>query len=268
MKRVAAVFLLATPVWAVSGVAGWWLGGGKLEREDAAPALAPSKTVVAPLATVSVARSVNVARPKAVARAPIAPKLAPQMARPVIVSPPEVVVAAAPPGTPAPPAGAAAPEPVATLGSTDVTAPEKALAPAPTPAVASAGSDNGVLIVVSLASQKAFVFKDGELWGSSTVSTGRSGKRTPVGRYTILEKQVHHISRKYDNAPMPYMQRLTWGGVAMHAGHVTGRPASHGCIRLPRSFAKKLYNLTNFSSTTVVVTDRKARSSKEAREAA
>jgi lipoprotein-anchoring transpeptidase ErfK/SrfK len=63
---------------------------------------------------------------------------------------------------------------------------------------------------------------------------------------------------------MPYMQRLTWGGVALHAGHVTGRPASHGCIRLPRSFAKKLYNLTDFSSTTVVVTNKKARSSDEA----
>jgi lipoprotein-anchoring transpeptidase ErfK/SrfK len=139
-------------------------------------------------------------------------------------------------------------------------APEKVLAPAD----ASASSKDGVLIVVSLASQKAFVFKDGELWGSTAVSTGKKGKRTPVGRYSILEKQVHHRSRTYDNAPMPYMQRLTWGGVALHAGHVTGRPASHGCIRLPRSFAKRLYNLTDFSSTTVVVTEKKARSSDEA----
>jgi lipoprotein-anchoring transpeptidase ErfK/SrfK len=157
-------------------------------------------------------------------------------------------------------------EPTASLGSTDISAPEKVLAPAPVQASESAESD--VLIVVSLASQRAFVFKAGELWGSSPVSTGRPGKRTPVGRYTILEKQVHHRSTKYDDAPMPYMQRLTWGGVALHAGHVTGRPASHGCIRLPRAFAKRLYNLTDFGSTTVVVTDRKARSSDEARKAA
>ena len=169
-----------------------------------------------------------------------------------------------PPKVAAPPPPA--PEPIASLGSTDISAPEKMLAPAPAEAAASA--KDGVLIVVSLASQKAFVFKDGELWGSTAVSTGRKGKRTPVGRYTILEKQVHHHSRTYDNAPMPYMQRLTWGGVALHAGHVTGRPASHGCIRLPRSFAKKLYNLTDFGSTTVVVTDKKARSSDEARKAA
>ena len=166
----------------------------------------------------------------------------------------------------APASVVAPPEPIASLGSTDVSAPEQALAPAS--AETAVSTKEGVLIVVSLASQKAFVFKDGELWGSTAVSTGRKGKRTPVGRYTILEKQVHHRSRTYDNAPMPYMQRLTWGGVALHAGHVTGRPASHGCIRLPRSFAKRLYNLTDFGSTTVVVTNKKARSSDEARGAA
>jgi lipoprotein-anchoring transpeptidase ErfK/SrfK len=176
----------------------------------------------------------------------------------------------APPPKIAPPAAVTAEiptvEPLASLGSTDVSAPEKVLTPAT--AESPGNAKEGVLIVVSLASQKAFVFKDGELWGSTAVSTGRKGKRTPVGRYTILEKQVHHRSRTYDNAPMPYMQRLTWGGVALHAGHVTGRPASHGCIRLPRAFAKKLYNLTNFGSTTVVVTDKKAKSAEQAREAA
>ena len=179
---------------------------------------------------------------------------------PAIVPPVERQVPLPPPPSTAPAAETSAP--VASLGSTDVLAPEKELTPAP--AVASNTSKAGVLIVVSLASQKAYVFKDGELWGSSAVSTGRKGKRTPTGRYTILEKQVRHRSRTYDNAPMPYMQRLTWGGVALHAGYVTGRPASHGCIRLPRSFAKKLYNLTDFGSTTVVVTDKKARSSDEA----
>ena len=112
-------------------------------------------------------------------------------------------------------------------------------------------------------SQRAFVFRGGKLWDSTRVSTGKPGKRTPVGTYSILEKAVYHRSNKYSNAPMPYMQRITWGGVALHAGVVPGYPASHGCIRLPSAFAKKLYAITNFSST-VVVTDKPLASSKEA----
>ena len=123
-----------------------------------------------------------------------------------------------------------------------------------------------IRIVISLPTQRAYVFKDGELWDSSRVSTGKKGKRTPVGTYTILEKAIHHRSNKYSNAPMPFMQRITWGGVALHAGVVPGYPASHGCIRLPRSFAKRLYGITNFSST-VVVTDKAIGSAKEARTA-
>lgn len=133
--------------------------------------------------------------------------------------------------------------------------------PPPTPAAAGAR----VLIVISLPSQRAFVFKDGALWDSARVSTGKPGKRTPAGRFTILQKQVHHRSTKYDDAPMPYMQRITWGGVALHAGHVPGYPASHGCIRLPTAFARRLYRITDFSSTVVVVTKKRARSAEEAR---
>jgi lipoprotein-anchoring transpeptidase ErfK/SrfK len=124
----------------------------------------------------------------------------------------------------------------------------------------------GVLIVVSLPSQRAFVFRNGELWGSSRVSTGRSGHETPVGTFPILQKRVHHRSNLYDDAPMPYMQRLTWGGVALHAGRVPGYPASHGCIRLPRSFARDLYRITGFTGTTVVVTDERAVSAEQALE--
>ena len=257
MKRVVAVLLLASPAWVASGVAGWWLGGGHLQSEPAAVEIASKPFAAAPSEAIRHARVQAEARvTKAVAPAAPAPRQsAPQIAMTAPAPRPKIVAPAPQPGPPPP-------EPIASLGSTDVSAPEQALAPAP--AETAAPTKDGVLIVVSLASQKAFVFKDGELWGSTAVSTGRKGKRTPVGRYTILEKQVHHRSRTYDNAPMPYMQRLTWGGVALHAGHVTGRPASHGCIRLPRSFAKKLYNLTDFGSTTVVVTDKKARSSDEA----
>jgi hypothetical protein len=123
----------------------------------------------------------------------------------------------------------------------------------------------GVLIVVSIPSQRLFVFKDGGVWGSTPVSTGRPGHGTPTGTFSILQKQVHHRSTLYSGAPMPYMQRLTWGGVALHAGHVTGRPASHGCIRLPWDFARKLYGVTNPASTAVMVVGRPLEYAEQAR---
>lgn len=114
---------------------------------------------------------------------------------------------------------------------------------------------SGVVIVVSKPSQKMFVFVDGALWDSTPVSTGKPGKGTPEGTFAILQKKVFHRSNLYSNAPMPFMQRLTWTGIAMHAGHLPGYPASHGCIRMPRAFAKSLYDLTRLSSTAVIVTD-------------
>jgi lipoprotein-anchoring transpeptidase ErfK/SrfK len=107
------------------------------------------------------------------------------------------------------------------------------------------------------------VFEDGDLVATSPVSTGKKGHETPVGTFLILQKKVHHRSNRYGNAPMPYMQRLTWQGVALHAGSLPGYPASHGCIRLPRSFAKKLYRLTDYS-TSVTVTRERPASAKEA----
>ncbi len=124
---------------------------------------------------------------------------------------------------------------------------------------------DGVLIVVSIPSQRLFVFREGEAWASSRVSTGRRGHETPTGTFPILQKKVHHRSTLYDGAPMPYMQRLTWDGIALHAGNVPGYPASHGCIRLPRSFAQDLYRITGFSSTLVIVTDEPVTSAEEAR---
>jgi hypothetical protein len=124
----------------------------------------------------------------------------------------------------------------------------------PSPPTAEQALDNGVLIVVSLPRQRMFVFKDGALWGSPPVSTGRKGHGTPVGLFPILEKAVHHRSTIYSGAPMPYMQRLTWGGVALHGGHVPGYKASHGCIRVPHAFAKKLFAITDKKSTAVLVT--------------
>ncbi len=77
-----------------------------------------------------------------------------------------------------------------------------------------------------------------------------------------------HRSNLYDDAPMPYMQRLTWDGVALHAGRVPGYPASHGCVRLPKQFAKKLYGVTRFHNTIVIVTDEPVTSPKGARKLA
>lgn len=134
--------------------------------------------------------------------------------------------------------------------------------PPPTPAEA---LQRGVLIVVSIPSQRVFVFKDGNAWGSSAVSTGRARYGTPAGTFTILQKRVRHRSNLYRGAPMPYMQRLTWGGVALHAGHVTGYPASHGCIRLPWDFARQLYALTNPASTSVLIVKQPLQYADEAR---
>jgi lipoprotein-anchoring transpeptidase ErfK/SrfK len=125
-----------------------------------------------------------------------------------------------------------------------------------------------VLIVVSIASQKMFVFRKGELWDTSRVSTGKPGNDTPEGIFPILQKKAMHRSNLYDDAPMPWMQRLTWGGVALHAGRVPGYPASHGCIRLPGAFAKKLYGITRFNSTIVIVAGEPLATAKEARELA
>lgn len=127
---------------------------------------------------------------------------------------------------------------------------------------------SGVLIVISNASQNMYVFKDGELWDSSPVSTGKRGKETPSGLFPILQKRTFHRSNIYSNAPMPHMQRLTWTGIAIHAGKLPGYPASHGCIRLPAEFARSLFKLTRPETTAIVVTDQRVESESRARLAA
>jgi lipoprotein-anchoring transpeptidase ErfK/SrfK len=161
------------------------------------------------------------------------------------------------------------PEEIAPLApevSSGPPAPEEKLAAekvASAPAPESPTAGGGVKVVISLPQQKAYVFDDGDLIATSPVSTGKKGYETPVGTFRILQKKVHHRSNRYSNAPMPYMQRLTWQGVALHAGSLPGYPASHGCIRLPRSFAKKLYKLTDYS-TNVTVTRERPKSAEEA----
>ena len=106
--------------------------------------------------------------------------------------------------------------------------------------------------VVSLADQHVSFYDANGLWERSIVSTGVAGHPTPPGIFTILEKERWHRSNIYSGAPMPYMQRLAWTGVAMHEGVVTGHPASHGCIRLPGAFAKRLFGVTNVGQRVVI----------------
>lgn len=109
-----------------------------------------------------------------------------------------------------------------------------------------------VVVIVSLPEQLVHVYRSGRQIGVSTCSTGAKGHRTPTGVFTILEKQRVHHSSIYNNAPMPNMQRLTWGGVALHAGHLPGYPASHGCIRLPYKFSEKLYEVTHIGMPVII----------------
>jgi len=109
-----------------------------------------------------------------------------------------------------------------------------------------------LLLVVSIDEQRAYLYRNGVLTGVTTVSTGKKGHETPTGVFTILQKNKDHFSNIYDNAPMPYMQRLTWGGIALHAGGLPGYPASHGCVRLPSEFARQLFEVTSTGMTVVV----------------
>ncbi|MEO6217971.1 MAG: L,D-transpeptidase [Sphingomonas sp.] len=120
------------------------------------------------------------------------------------------------------------------------------------PEIAPAGP---VTLIVSLKAQRAFTYRNGVPIGVSTISSGRPGHATPTGIFTILQKQVDHKSNLYNEAPMPFMQRLTWDGVALHAGKLPGYPDSHGCIRLPLAFAKLLYGVTSLGLTVVITDD-------------
>jgi len=113
-----------------------------------------------------------------------------------------------------------------------------------------------VLVSISLRTQTAAVYRNGIKIGTCRVSTGRTGFKSPTGVFHIINKDAHHHSKKYGNAPMPYSERLTWDGVALHAGYIPDAVAtsSHGCIHLPYDFSKKLFGITH-NGTTVIITD-------------
>jgi len=113
--------------------------------------------------------------------------------------------------------------------------------------------DGPIQLIVSVPDQRVDVYVDGKLIANSPVSTGRDGHPTPTGVFSILQKKKFHRSNIYSQAPMPFMQRLTWSGIALHASDdVPDRPASHGCVRLPAKFAKQLFGLTEVGGHVII----------------
>ena len=114
------------------------------------------------------------------------------------------------------------------------------------------GRDRATRVVVNLNTQMLFVYDGSEMIAASTISSGRESNPTPTGIFPIMEKNRHHRSNKYNDAPMPYMQRLDTYGIALHAGDLPGYPASHGCIRLPKEFAARLFKATEVGTEVLV----------------
>ena len=109
-----------------------------------------------------------------------------------------------------------------------------------------------LIAVVSVGDQRVTIWSGDTVVASAPVSTGMDGHRTPLGVFSVIGKERYHESNIYSGAPMPFMQRITWSGVAMHAGALPGYPASHGCIRLPESFAQRLYGMTRMGMRVIV----------------
>ncbi|MGC2339586.1 MAG: L,D-transpeptidase, partial [Pseudolabrys sp.] len=107
-------------------------------------------------------------------------------------------------------------------------------------------------IIISVADQRISVYDDGTLIARSSVSTGVQGHPTPIGVFSVIGKELWHRSNIYSAAPMPYMQRITWSGIALHAGVLPGHPASHGCIRLANDFAIRLWRLTKRGTRVII----------------
>ena len=113
-------------------------------------------------------------------------------------------------------------------------------------------ADGPARVVISLSDQLAFLYRGSALVAVSTISSGKPGKDTPTGVFPILEKKKFHRSIKYENAPMPFMQRIDRYGIALHGGHLPGHPASHGCVRLPGEFAAKLFRVTEVGTPVLI----------------
>ena len=118
---------------------------------------------------------------------------------------------------------------------------------------AGAGDDGGEpRVIISLSDQLAYLYRGDRLAAVTSISSGTPKNPTPTGIFGVLDKKTFHRSVKYDNAPMPHMQRIDKYGIALHAGMLPGRPASHGCIRLPAKFAAKLFAVTELGTPVMI----------------
>lgn len=117
---------------------------------------------------------------------------------------------------------------------------------------ASIAPSGPLLVYVDLSRQLATVYRNGVRVAVATISSGKPGHETPTGVFTILQKDAKHRSSTYNNAPMPFQQRLTWDGVALHAGGLPGYPESHGCVHLPYEFSRELFAITSLGATVVI----------------
>ena len=113
-------------------------------------------------------------------------------------------------------------------------------------------SGGPILIIVSLPDQLVHVYRNGIRIAATTCATGKPGHATPTGVFKILQKDKHHRSSTYDNASMPNTNRLTWSGIALHAGSLPGYPNSHGCVHLPFAFSERLFEITRLGMTVVI----------------
>lgn len=112
--------------------------------------------------------------------------------------------------------------------------------------------EGSVAVVVSIPEQLVHVYRNGVRIAVSTCSSGKPGHETPTGVFVVLEKDKHHHSSTYNDASMPNMNRLTWSGIALHAGNLPGYPASHGCVRLPLDFSARLFEVTHIGTPVII----------------
>jgi len=117
------------------------------------------------------------------------------------------------------------------------------------PAIPEAGETK---VVIDLLTQLFYVYRGEQLVGVATISSGKKGDETPLGFWSVMLKKKKGFSRKYDNAPMPFMQMYDHKGIAFHAGPNPGYPASHGCVRLPLKFAEKLFGMTKIGTKVII----------------
>src|ERR1700683_495879 len=109
-----------------------------------------------------------------------------------------------------------------------------------------------IMAIVSLRDQRISVYDANGWILRAPVSSGQRGRETPAGIFSVIQKQAEHYSNLYDDAYMPHMQRITWSGIALHGGPLPGHPASHGCVRMPYSFAERLFDKTQLGMRVII----------------